>query len=322
MKVAFAGTPAFAAGMLQALVDAEVTIPLVLTQPDRPRGRGQKLSPSPVKALAADCAIPVAEPVTLATDAARDAVTTHDVDVLVVAAYGLILPRAILDWPRRGCINVHASLLPRWRGAAPIQRSLLAGDPETGITLMQMDAGLDTGPMLEVGRLPIDARETAGSLESKLAALGARMLTDYLQRLARGLAGEPTPQPAEGATYAAKIRKEEANLDWHSSATVIDRQVRAFDPTPGAATLWAGENVKVWRARRVVPTHTVAPGTVLAQNGTGIVVACGEGALEIAELQPAGGRRMNAAAFAAGRGLVPGARFGAFARGSTRGTDA
>jgi methionyl-tRNA formyltransferase len=176
-----------------------------------------------------------------------------------------------------------------------------------------MDAGLDTGPMLEVGRLPIGSRETAGSLESKLAALGARMLADYVRRLARGLASAPTPQPAEGATYAAKIRKGEANLDWTASAAAIDRQVRAFDPVPGAATLLAGDRVKVWRARPAAPTRAAAPGTVLAQNDTGIVVACGEGALEIAELQPAGGRRMSAAAFAAGRGLVPGARFGVMA---------
>ena len=162
----------------------------------------------------------------------------------------------VLDWPRHGCINVHASLLPRWRGAAPIQRALLAGDGETGITLMQMDAGLDTGPMLEVGRVAIDARETAGSLETKLAALGARMLIDYLRRLAAGEAGASTQQPADGATYAAKIRKEEADIDWSASAAAIDRQVRAFDPTPGAATLWSGERVKIWRARPVTgPTR-------------------------------------------------------------------
>jgi methionyl-tRNA formyltransferase len=314
MKVAFAGTPAFAAHMLQALVDAKVTIPLVLTQPDRPRGRGQKVAPSPVKELARQFEIALAQPVSLAAVAGRAAIEADAVDVLVVAAYGLILPRAVLDWPRHGCINVHASLLPRWRGAAPIQRALLAGDPETGITLMQMDAGLDTGPMLDVGHLPIDERDTAGSLESKLAALGARMLSHYLRDLGKGLVGAPTPQPAEGATYAAKIRKEESNVDWTASAAAIDRKVRAFDPIPGAATLWAGDHVKVWRARPAAePLRNALPGTVLAQNDKGIVVACGEGALEIAELQPAGGRRMNAAAFAAGRGLVPGARFGASA---------
>ncbi len=238
----------------------------------------------------------------------------NDLDVLVVAAYGLILPQAVLDWPRRGCVNVHASLLPRWRGAAPMQRALLAGDPETGITLMQMDAGLDTGPMLDVVHLPIEASETAGSLELKLAALGARMLSAYLRRLAAGIAGASKPQPAEGATYAAKIRKEEAVIDWNAAAAQIDRQVRAFDPTPGAATSWSGERVKVWRAQpAAAPVRDAVPGTVLALDGARVVVACGEGVLEIAELQPAGGRRMNAAAFAAGRALVPGARFGAFA---------
>ena len=311
MRVGFAGTPAFAAHVLEALLDAGTTVPLVLTQPDRPRGRGQKVAASPVKELAGKHAVPVLQPATLAPEAAREGLRAHDIDVLVVAAYGLILPPAILGWPRQGCINVHASLLPRWRGAAPIQRALLAGDKETGITLMQMDAGLDTGPMLDVVRLGIDARETAGSLEWKLAALGAPMLIAWLQRLAARSAGTPTPQPAQGATYAAKIRKEEANIDWTAPAVAIDRQVRAFDPAPGAATLWSGEGVKVWRAQPTSnPSRDVAPGTVLARDDASILVACGDGALEIAELQPAGGKRMGAAAFAAGRGLVPGTRFG------------
>ena len=188
--IGFAGTPAFAAHLLAALADANFPIALVLTQPDRPRGRGQKTTPSPVKALARQRAIEVCDPATLASDAARTQLFAHALDVLVVAAYGLLLPRAVLDWPRHGCVNVHASLLPRWRGAAPIQRALLAGDVETGITLMRMDAGLDTGPMLDVARVAIDAAETAGSLEAKLAALGARMLIDYLRRLAAGEAGD------------------------------------------------------------------------------------------------------------------------------------
>lgn len=313
MKIGFAGTPAFAAHVLQALVDAGTTIPLVLTQPDRPRGRGQQVAASPVKELAERHALPVLQPATLATDAAREELEAHDLDVLVVAAYGLILPAAVLRWPRHGCVNVHASLLPRWRGAAPIQRALLAGDTETGITLMQMDAGLDTGPMLDVVRLSIDARETAGSLELQLAALGARMLVAWLRRLAAGNSGTPTPQPTSGATYASKIRKDEASIDWTAPAEAIDRHVRAFDPAPGAATLWSGAGVKVWRARPAAtrPPPAGAPGTVLATDAAAIVVACGDGALALAELQPAGGRRMSAAAFAAGRGLAPGARFGA-----------
>jgi methionyl-tRNA formyltransferase len=312
MRVGFAGTPAFAAHILQALFDAEATIPIVLTRPDRPRGRGQKVAASPVKVLAGARTIPVLQTTTLATEAAQQAMLAHEVDVLVVAAYGLILPPPVLAWPRHGCINVHASLLPRWRGAAPIQRALLAGDAETGITLMQMDTGLDTGPMLDVAHLPVDARETAGSLEWKLAALGARMVTVYLRRLAAGKPGASRPQPAEGATYAAKIRKDEADIDWTASAVAIDRQVRAFDPAPGAVTLWAGQHVKLWRAQPgASPARAAAPGTVLAHDGAGIVVACGDGTLAIAELQPAGGRRMSAAAFAAGRGLTPGACFGA-----------
>ena len=315
MKVGFAGTPAFAAHILLSLLDADWPMSLVLTQPDRPRGRGQKVAPSPVKELALQRAIPVYQPSTLASAAAQAEVAARAIDVLVVAAYGLILPPAFLAWPRRGCINVHASLLPRWRGAAPIQRALLAGDTETGVTLMQMDAGLDTGPMLDVARLPIDARETAGSLELKLAALGARMLSACLRGLAAGVPAASTPQPADGATYASKVRKDEADIDWNAPAAAIDRQVRAFDPAPGAATGWAGERVKVWRAQPAPdPAHDAAPGTVLAIERASVVVACGEGALAIAELQPAGGRRMSAVAFAAGRGLVSGARFGASAR--------
>jgi methionyl-tRNA formyltransferase len=312
MTIGFAGTPAFAARLLASLVDAKLPIALVLTQPDRPRGRGQKTMPSPVKALAKGRAIEVCDPATLASDGARTALFAHALDVLVVAAYGLLLPRPVLDWPRHGCINVHASLLPRWRGAAPIQRALLAGDGETGITLMRMDAGLDTGPMLDVARVAIDPAETAGTLEAKLSALGARMSIDYLRRLAAGDAGTGIAQPTAGVTYAAKIRKEEADIEWNASAVAIDRQVRAFDPVPGAATLWAGLRVKIWRAWPTPDQSSgAAPGTVVAVDDKAVVVACGEGALAIAECQPAGGKRMSAAAFAVGRRLGPGARFGA-----------
>ena len=312
MRIGFAGTPAFAAAVLGSLRDAGFAIVLVLTQPDRPRGRGLNVIPSPVKRVAMDGGIPVYEPATLAPDAARAPILANPLDVLVVAAYGLILPPAVLAWPRYGCINVHASLLPRWRGAAPIQRALLAGDAQTGVTLMQMDAGLDTGPMLDRVRMAIGPRDTAATLEHKLAAQGADCLIAYLRRLAAGTAGPPIAQPADGATYAAKIHKGEAVVDWKATAVDVDRQVRAFDPVPGASTLLAGERVKLWRAH---PTPVVvpgaAPGTVLATEGDTIVVACGDGGLGIAEVQPAGGRRMSAAAFVAGRRLVPGARFGA-----------
>jgi methionyl-tRNA formyltransferase len=311
MKVGFAGTPAFAAYVLASLLDAGFAVSLVLTQPDRPRGRGLKLRPSPVKELALDRAIPVCQPVTLATDAARAPLLANAVDVLVVAAYGLILPAAVLAWPRHGCVNVHASLLPRWRGAAPIQRALLAGDMETGVTLMQMDAGLDTGPMLDAVRVSIGPRDTAATLEHELAEQGAACLVGYLHRLAAGTAHPPIVQPAAGVSYASKIHKSEAAIDWNARAASIDRQVRAFDPAPGATTLLAGETIKLWRAHPApIATPGAVPGTVLATDGDTIVVACGDGALGIAELQPAGGRRMTAAAFVAGHRLATGARLG------------
>jgi len=312
MKVGFAGTPAFAAAVLAALFDAGFAIPLVLTQPDRPKGRGLKLEPSPVKRLAMDRGLTVFQPATLASEAARAPLLAGEIDVLAVAAYGLILPSAILAWPRCGCLNVHASLLPRWRGAAPIQRALLAGDAETGATIMQMDAGLDTGPILDAVRIPIGPRDTSATLEHKLAAAGARALVAVLRRLATGEPIRPMPQPGAGAMYAAKIDKAEALIDWSANAVAIDRQVRACDPAPGAHTVLYGETVKVWRAQPApIMRREALPGTVLEANGRGIVVACGEGKVRIEELQPAGGRRMTAAAFAAGRRLAAGARFGA-----------
>ena len=311
MNVGFAGTPAFAARLLRALIDAEIPVTLALTQPDRPRGRGQKLTPSPVKELARQHAISAHQPSSLATVEAQALLLAHDLDVLVVAAYGLLLPRAILKWPKYGCVNVHASLLPRWRGAAPIQRALLAGDRETGITLMQMDEGLDTGPMLDVVRFPIEERETAATLEQKLSTAGASVLLSYLRALARGTPPAATPQPAAGATYASKIDKREAGIDWRSAAVTLDRAVRAFDPAPGAATSWAGERVKIWRAHPATATmRAEAPGTVVAVDERAITVACGDGALAVEELQPAGGRRLSAAVFAAGRGIEVGGRFG------------
>ena len=311
MNVGFAGTPAFAATVLAALLDAGFSAPLVLTQPDRPRGRGLRREPSPVKRLALERGLRVEQPARLAGQEARAMPDGSALDVLVVAAYGLLLPQPVLDAPREGCINVHASLLPRWRGAAPIQRAILAGDDVTGVTIMQMDAGLDTGPIIDAARVPIDARESAGTLEGKLAQTGARALAGVLLRLS---AGEPlprTPQPAAGVTLAPKIRGAEAAIDWNQPADSIDRQIRAFDPVPGAFASVDGRLVKVWRADPVPRALDAPAGTVLDADAAGIVVACGAGAVRLAELQPAGGRRMSAAAFVAGRRLARGARFGA-----------
>jgi len=310
MRVGFAGTPAFAAAALAAVLDEGHAVPLVLTRPDRPKGRGLKLEPSPVKMLAMARSLPLLQPATLKTGEAGAAALRVPLDVLVVAAYGLLLPPDVLAWPSHGCLNIHASLLPRWRGAAPIQRALLAGDGETGVTIMQMDAGLDTGAMVHAVRVPIAARETAGTLHDKLAACGARAIVTVLARLARDGELGANPQPAAGATYAAKIDRADAAIDWGAGASAIDRQVRAFDPVPGAHTSLAGEAVKVWVAE---PAGTGGagslPGTVLAANAAGVVVACGEGTLRLLEVQPAGGRRMTAAAFIAGRRLAAGARF-------------
>jgi methionyl-tRNA formyltransferase len=310
MNVGFAGTPAFAATVLAALLDGGFDVALVLTQPDRPRGRGLLPEPPPVKQLGQERGIPVQQPATLAGDAAQESFRAAGIDVLAVAAYGLLLPGAILAAPRHGCINVHASRLPRWRGAAPIQRALLAGDVETGATIMQMDRGLDTGPILDSIGIPIGARDTAGILGDKLARLGARALVGVLRRLAAGDPLPPRAQPTEGATYARKVDKSEAEIDWSAAAMMIDRQVRAFDPAPGARTTLAGQLVKVWGAEPAAKSAHARPGTVLEANAGGIVVACGEGNLALRELQPAGGRRMMAADYIAGRQLLPGMRFG------------
>jgi len=309
LRVGFAGTPAFAAQALEAILTAGFPVPIVLTQPDRPSGRGLAVAPSPVKALAVERGLPVLQPATLRTDDARAPVLAATIDVLVVAAYGLILPPAVLAWPRFGGINIHASLLPRWRGAAPIQHALLAGDPGTGITIMQMDAGLDTGPMIERVDVPIGSRETAGTLTATLAAVGAQAIVRTLDRLESEGSLAATPQPVTGATYAGKIERAHAALDWSGSATVLDRAVRAFDPVPGAHTIFAGQAVKVWAAQPVLAEVGVAPGTVLGVEDS-IEVACGQGSLRLLTLQPAGGKRMPAAAFAAGRGVSRGARFG------------
>jgi len=309
MRLVFAGTPAFAVPSLEALCGAGHSVVRVLTQPDRPAGRGLAAHPSAVKLAAARRGLPVAQPSSLRDPTALEALRADSPDLLVVAAYGLILPQAALDIPRLGAINVHASLLPRWRGAAPIQRAILAGDAETGVCIMRMEAGLDTGPVLVSAALPIASDDTAGSLQEKLAALGGRLVVDAVTRLARGEAVE-VPQPTHGVTYANKIAKEEAWIDWREDAAAIERKVRAFDPVPGAASPLQGAVVKVWKAR--LADGAGEPGEVLAADRTGILVACGTRALAITELQRAGGKRLPVEAFIAGTRLASGARFAAF----------
>lgn len=309
MRIVFAGTPDFAAVALRALYEAGFEIPLVLTQPDRPAGRGMQLQESAVKQYAVAQRIAVAQPVSLRLDGkypdmARDA---HDLlqrtphDLMVVAAYGLILPRSVLQIAPYGCVNIHASLLPRWRGAAPIHRAIEAGDAQTGITLMQMDEGLDTGPMLAMRRLPIDAHDTTGALHDKLAALGGAMIVDILQQMQSG-GGQvlhPMPQPTTGITYAAKISKQEAQLDFNQSAVQLACKVRAFNPFPGAFAMLNETPIKVWRAEPAaidnlaVEAKNAAPGSILlADIQHGLLVKCGEQALQLLELQKPGGKRL------------------------------
>jgi len=303
MRLIFAGTPEFAATALQALILAGHDIALVLTQPDRPAGRGMQLKPSAVKTLALQHGLAVAQPLSLKDAAAQAALREIGADLMIVAAYGLILPQAVLDIPRLGCLNIHASLLPRWRGAAPIQRAILAGDAATGITIMQMDAGLDTGAMLLRKSLAIATDDTAQSLHDKLAALGAACIVEALDALQHGRLDAQAQDEAQ-ATYAAKISKAEARIDWQRSAADITQAVRAYNPVPGAFALRAGETLKLWSA--LANDGSGAPGTVLAADKDGIVVACGSGALRILALQRAGGKRLPAAQFLAGVNIAPG----------------
>jgi len=303
VRLIFAGTPEFAATALLAIVDSGHDVMLVMTQPDRPAGRGMSLQPSPVKRLALERGIAVFQPSTLKDAAAQERIVATGAEVMVVAAYGLILPQAVLDLPYLGCVNIHASLLPRWRGAAPIQRALLAGDSETGVCIMQMEAGLDSGPVLLREAVPIGAEDTAGSLHDRLAELAARLIVAALARLP--LAGQP--QPEEGVTYAHKIGKGDALIDWSVSAAELDRQVRAFNPVPGAQASLGGEAVKVWRAAAVAGNGEI--GRILRVDRDSIVVACGAGALVVAELQKAGGRRLPVRQFLAGNPLAAGDRF-------------
>ena len=296
MRIVFAGTPDFAVPSLVAAARRNEVV-AAYTQPDRPAGRGRALSPSPVKRAALERGIEVFQPETLKTGVARAALAALKPDLLVVVAYGLILPKSILSIPTHGCWNVHASLLPRWRGAAPIQRAIEAGDAQTGACLMQMEAGLDTGPVLLSQSLDIDADETGGQLHDRLATLGAQVLADGLGLLRAGIRPVPRPQPAEGVTYARKLDKAEAKLDWSLPAEVLARKVRAFNPWPVAEAQVAGERLRIHAAVAVPRERDAAPGTLLAAGRDGLDVACGDGALRIRTLQREGGKAITAADF-------------------------
>ncbi len=314
MKLVFAGTPEFAQVALARLCAAGFEVALVLTQPDRPAGRGMKLQASPVKRFATEQGIEVVQPRSLRLDGrfSEDARSAHAQlqalapDLMIVAAYGLILPKWVLEIPRQGCLNIHASLLPRWRGAAPIHRAIEAGDSETGITIMQMDEGLDTGDMLLAERMAIEPTDTTASLHDRLAVLGGRLIVEALELAACG-GLTPTPQPEDGVTYAHKIEKAEAEIDWTRSAAEIERRIRAFDPFPGAASHLAGVPIKCWQAESVSMQGT--PGRVLAVDESGPVIACGDEALRITQMQKPGGRRLAASEFLSGHTVKPGMVF-------------
>ncbi len=309
MKIIFAGTPEFAVPALQALIAAGHDIVMVLTQPDRPSGRGMKLKASPVKQLALTHQIEVFQPETLKDPVVQARIAVVNADVMIVAAYGLIIPSAVLDMPRYGCYNIHASLLPRWRGAAPIQRALLAGDSETGVTIMEVVPALDAGAMVSRGVLPIGERDTAQTLHDALAELGAKLMVEAMQKLARDGSLPATPQDETLVTYAHKLEKSEAAIDWQQPAAEICRKVRAFNPFPVAHTWLDGEICRLWMA-----SHSPGngkPGEITGFDEAGILVACGEGLLRIEELQMPGGKRMAANDFLRGRSLQPGQSFGA-----------
>jgi methionyl-tRNA formyltransferase len=297
LRLVFAGTPEFAVPSLAAALDPRDRLLAVYTQPDRPAGRGRQLQPSPVKQLALAHGIEVRQPATLRDAAAQDALRELQPDLMIVVAYGLLLPQKVLDIPRHGCWNVHASLLPRWRGAAPIQRAVEAGDAQTGVCLMQMEKGLDTGPVLLRHALQIEAEERAGTLHDRLAALGAQLLRDGLGLLRAGLRPVPQPQAEEGVSYAHKLDKAEAKLDWTQPAELLARRVRAFSPWPVAEGELLGERVRIHAARALASPGPLEPGTVVAAGREGIDVACGSGVLRLLELQREGGRVLDAAAY-------------------------
>ena len=304
MKLIFAGTPGFAAVALDALLAAGNDVALTLTQPDRPAGRGLNPRPNAVKVLALARNLRLAQPASLNEPAIQERLRAIGAEAMVVAAYGLILPSAVLAIPERGCLNIHASLLPRWRGAAPIQRALLEGDRETGITIMQMDAGLDTGAILLQEKIAINDDDTTQTLHEKLARLGARGIVRALHEMPA-----PHAQDAAAATYASKISKAETGIDWRCSAVDICRRIRAFNPAPGAATTLGGATLKIWCAQPLAH-GTGAPGTVISADASGIVIAAATGAVNVIELQRAGRKRLAAAAFLAGTILPPGTRLG------------
>ncbi|RUL76000.1 methionyl-tRNA formyltransferase [Dyella choica] len=295
LRIVFAGTPEFSVPCLEACRASGAEVVAVYTQPDRPAGRGRKLTPSPVKQAALAAGIPVDQPVTLKTAEARATLEAYRPDLMVVVAYGLILSRKVLAIPRLGCWNVHASRLPRWRGAAPIQRAILAGDGETGVGLMQMEAGLDTGPVLLERFTPITQEDTGGSLHDRLSLLGADVLAEGLRRTLAGETLPATPQSESGVMYAHKLEKAEARLDFSRPALALERQVRAFDPWPVAEAEVAGENVRIWAAHCIDQSHHAAPGSVAAAQRDGIDIVCGEGLLRVTALQRAGGKRITSA---------------------------
>jgi methionyl-tRNA formyltransferase len=306
VNVLFAGTPEFAAGCLETLLQSRHRVVGVITQPDRPTGRGLALTPSPVKKLAAEQGIQITQPISLRDAHAQAELKRFRADVIVVAAYGLILPQPVLELPRYGAVNVHASLLPRWRGAAPIQRALLVGDRDTGVSIMQMEAGLDTGPVLLQKKIPIQEDDTAGSLHDRLAELGAGLMVQALDALeAGGL--KATPQPDEGVTYAAKVDRREARVDWRESALTVNRRVRAFNPSPGAETRVRGVELKIWRCSTAAGRG--APGEVLSVSPSGLCVACGQDVVVVTEVQRSGGKRLSAAEFLRGFSLSAGECF-------------
>ncbi len=310
-RIVFAGTPDFSVPPLQALIDAGHPPCAVYTQPDRPAGRGRRLRPSPVKQCALDHDLPVQQPETLRDSAARDALAALQPELMIVVAYGLILPQAALDIPRLGCVNIHASLLPRWRGAAPIQRAILAGDAETGVCLMQMQRGLDTGPVLARAVTPIHADDTGGTLHDRLSLIGASLLAESLDDLLAGrLVAEP--QDDSQASYADKLQKAEARIDWSESAAAIQRRIAAFNPWPVAETGRDGRRLRLWRAAVASSGQVNAgqPGTVVEVSADGILVACGDGVLRLLELQAEGGRAMPVADFLNGHALQPGEQLG------------
>ncbi|MFZ3516029.1 methionyl-tRNA formyltransferase [Vibrio harveyi] len=292
LRIVFAGTPDFAARHLAALLSSEHEVIAVYTQPDRPAGRGKKLTASPVKTIALEHDIPVYQPENFKSDEAKQELADLNADIMVVVAYGLLLPQVVLDTPKLGCINVHGSILPRWRGAAPIQRSIWAGDAETGVTIMQMGIGLDTGDMLKIATLPIEASDTSASMYEKLAGLGPDALIDCLADIAAGKA-EPVKQDDELANYAKKLSKEEARIDWNDDAAHIERCVRAFNPWPMSHFEAAENSIKVWESRVADQTSDKPAGTILQADKTGIYVATGNGVLVLEQLQVPGKKAMS-----------------------------